>query len=686
MRVFILMMLTTVAFASNGSEVARLREAVNAYQAGQFDQCAKLARGLSESSLRNPDSALFVEAQCLFYARRYAVARERFRLLATNVPESPHAVLAAYRVADCDRELHDQQAALTHYQDAENLQPNTPDRRVDRAVGLMHRVDILIERDRQQASLRLLSKLHSDFPFLPLAFVPPDIGSVSLFTQTEAVSLAQALVDAGRRNEALLVLDRAPQPSTDRERYDQAYTKGRILFGMAGRYQEAQRLLFAARDYAPTPDQAEQAWFWGSRCFSRLGQDDLAIQSHRAMVDRYPQGDRAAAALFYAGWLEQNQGQCNRAWPLFEQLWQQYKHSRWAAEARWFHAWCSLRHQRWEEALAVLKLQLDHPDRRTAARARYWSAFADFSRGRLIEAETSWTSLSELYPLTWYALLARARLADKAPPVLAPPKASTMPILPNDPLLKKAKELVRAQLPAFAELVLRRGEKDFFAKHPNHWGRLALLEAYRGAYAFRHAWRAPFDKSGVLLRLPTAETRVLWDRAYPTYGRELVNRFGGRDTTVVLFLQSIMRTESGFDALALSPANARGLMQLIPSTATLVANELGLDPEKEDLFDPEFNVHAAAWYLDRLAKKFKGQWPLVAAAYNGGPPALMKWCNLFGQLPLDAFVESLPFAETREYVKTVIETLFRYAYLEGAQLPQLPLSIDPHFVEDDLTY
>ncbi len=686
MRICLFMVLSTLALASDSAEVARLREAVNAYRAGQFEQCAKFARGLSAGKLQNPDSALFIEAQCLFYARRYPVARERFRFLAAKFPGSPHAVLAAYRAADCDIELGDRQAAVTHYQDAEKLQPNLPDRRVDRAVGLMHRVEILIERDTEQASLRLLPKLRIGFPFLPLAFVLPDTQPDSLLNQDEAISLARALVAAGRRDEALSVLDRAPQASTDRERYERAYTLGRILFDMAGRYQEAQRFLFAARDYAPTPDQAEQAWFWGSRCFSRLGQDNQAIQSHRAMVARYPQGDTAAAALFYAGWLEQSQGQCDRAWPLFEQLWQQYQRSRWTIEARWFHAWCSLRHQRWEEALAVLKPQLDHPAPRIAARARYWSAYAASSRGQLLDAETLWRSLCELYPLTWYALLARVRLGDHAPALLPPPPAATAPVVLDDSLFHKANELVAAQLPAFAELVLRRGEKDFLAKHPRQRDRLALLDAYRATGFFHHALRALFDQSVVLLRLPNGETRVLWDRAYPAYERERLTRFAGRDPTAILFLQSIMRTESEFDALALSPANARGLMQLIPSTAFRVARELGLDPDKEDLFDPEYNIHIAAWYLDRLQKKFKGQWLIIAAAYNAGSPAVVKWFKLFGQLPLDAFVESLPFAETRDYVKTVTETFFRYAYLEGEPLPQLPLSIDLSFIEDDMNY
>jgi soluble lytic murein transglycosylase len=403
------------------------------------------------------------------------------------------------------------------------------------------------------------------------------------------------------------------------------------------------------------------------------------------MVARYPHGTKAAAALFYAGWLEQNQGRCQLAQPLFEQVWQQYKRSRWAAEARWFYAWCLLRDQRWEEAL----LRLTPPDKslpRASARALYWSAYAGFSLGRSNEAEASWKSLIELYPLTWYALLARLRLGDKAPPPLQPPPPARVTALPDDPLIQRAKELVAAQAPSFAGLVLHQGEKDFLSKHQNHLARLALFEAYRAASDFHRLWMAVGEEYGMLLRPPTAETRAVWNHAYPAYERELLTRFGGGDTTFILFLQAIMRSESGFDALALSFANARGLMQLIPATAERVAVELGLDPEREDLFDPEFNIHASAWYLDRLTKKFKGQWPLIAAAYNAGPPAVMKWCTLFGQLPLDAFVESIPFAETREYVKTVTETLFRYAYLEGAPLPQIMLSIDPKFIEDDMNY
>jgi tetratricopeptide (TPR) repeat protein len=232
MRTCLLMTLTFSALAADSTELVRLREAVNAYRAGKFEKCAKSARGLSAGKLLNPDSALFIEAQCLFYARRFTAARDRFAQLSKNFAASPHTVLAAYRVADCDWELRDKRSALTHYQEAEDLQPNPPDNRVDRAVGLMHQAELSIERGQRQAGLRLMNELRLRFPSHPLAVLLPQMQSGSALSLAEALPLARALLDAGRRDEALEVLDRAPQPSNDYQRYEMAFVTGNIRLAM----------------------------------------------------------------------------------------------------------------------------------------------------------------------------------------------------------------------------------------------------------------------------------------------------------------------------------------------------------------------------------------------------------------------------------------------------------------------
>ena len=148
-------------------------------------------------------------------------------------------------------------------------------------------------------------------------------------------------------------------------------------------------------------------------------------------------------------------------------------------------------------------------------------------------------------------------------------------------------------------------------------------------------------------------------------------RAAGVDPTL---LRAVMRRESGFRTDARSPAGAIGLLQIIPGTAARLAALLGLPaPLAERLEEPAVNVPLGAGYLSLLLERF-GE-PLVAiAAYNAGPAAVLRWGPRPGQaLPLDAWVESIPFRETRQYVRAVVENWAGARAASG----EPPLEIDP---------
>jgi soluble lytic murein transglycosylase-like protein len=128
---------------------------------------------------------------------------------------------------------------------------------------------------------------------------------------------------------------------------------------------------------------------------------------------------------------------------------------------------------------------------------------------------------------------------------------------------------------------------------------------------------------------------------------------------------SVIRTESAFDSEAISSSNARGLMQILPSTARrLAAIEGDPEPREEDLFDRDLNVRYGTAYLGELARVF-GNVPLALASYNGGPFNIKAYMEAVPGRPLDLFIETLPFSESSNYVKRVIESQARYeaAYL-----------------------
>ncbi|MEM7098272.1 MAG: transglycosylase SLT domain-containing protein [Pseudomonadota bacterium] len=133
-------------------------------------------------------------------------------------------------------------------------------------------------------------------------------------------------------------------------------------------------------------------------------------------------------------------------------------------------------------------------------------------------------------------------------------------------------------------------------------------------------------------------------------------------------LFAISRQESALQANARSTADARGLMQLLPSTAKLVARRAKRPvPTADDLYDPNTNITLGSYHLAWLGRRYQGQFPLVAAAYNAGEHRVDRWIKNRQDMPMDVWIETIPFRETRNYVKNVLA--FRHVYAQRLNAP-----------------
>jgi len=133
----------------------------------------------------------------------------------------------------------------------------------------------------------------------------------------------------------------------------------------------------------------------------------------------------------------------------------------------------------------------------------------------------------------------------------------------------------------------------------------------------------------------------------------------GLDTPLIL---SLIRQESAFKATARSSANARGLMQLLPATALETAASAKLTRAQAaaaNLYDPEINIRLGTVYFAAMLKQHV-RTELALAAYNAGGSRVARWRKEFGDEDMAGFVEQIPFAETRNYVKTVIGNAAHY--------------------------
>jgi len=162
-----------------------------------------------------------------------------------------------------------------------------------------------------------------------------------------------------------------------------------------------------------------------------------------------------------------------------------------------------------------------------------------------------------------------------------------------------------------------------------------------------------------ILNTPSLEKII-----YPYPKQAIIEKYAKLYGVDPLFVVSVIREESKFLSKSESHKGAKGLMQLMPSTAQSIAVSLGDKTyREEDLLNPEKNIQYGTWYLASLQKVFANNKTLVTAAYNGGRGHVQEWINN-GQIdPNNIRLQDIPFKETRDYVGRVLKSYEKYNQL-----------------------
>jgi soluble lytic murein transglycosylase len=210
-----------------------------------------------------------------------------------------------------------------------------------------------------------------------------------------------------------------------------------------------------------------------------------------------------------------------------------------------------------------------------------------------------------------------------------------------------------AQLPAVqrTEALLRIGEDGLANSEWLHAVQSGPPEQARALadYADHQQWHARL--------VQTTIAGELWDSLdwrFPQAYHDSFQHWGRLTGVDPYLLMAITRRESAYNPNALSPAGARGLMQLMPGTASQVSRELGIsDPGPYGVLDPELNIRLGSTYLRDKLQRYQGNRLAAAAAYNAGPGRVDQWLG-DGVEAFDLFVESIPYRETRDYVQAVL--------------------------------
>ncbi len=303
----------------------------------------------------------------------------------------------------------------------------------------------------------------------------------------------------------------------------------------------------------------------------------------------------------------------------------------------------------------------------TLSRAYYWLGRTKEAQGDLAGARTEYR-LGAAHVTAFYGQLSaeRAGLTRITLPVEPQPTS-------DDRVAFNARETVKA-----AKLLGDAGQRDLFRTFV-----LAIDDdfATAGQFAQLVDLARAYGDQDLAMRVARAagmKALPLTERGYP-----LRTAPAGGDLPEAAFTLAITRQESGFDPGVRSGAGARGLMQLMPATAAIVARKSGVSYSPSQLDDPDYNMRLGAAYLGQIAGQFGGSYVLAAAGYNAGPGRAAQWTTDCGdprQTTIDPaeFLECIPFTETRNYVMRVMENLEVYrARLAGGSAP-LTLTADLH--------
>jgi soluble lytic murein transglycosylase len=463
--------------------------------------------------------------------------------------------------------------------------------------------------------------------------------------ESELLLREGALSEANEQANAGLAM--APEPSV---RAELVWVTARALKPEPER---ARRAIFEYLQIAPRGPDAAPALEALGLIDWRDDQYDLARSAFNRLVANFPASELAPGAMLRVGKIFEEQHQLDSARAQYRRLAARYPGSDAAEEARFRIPWTLYVARSYRTAAAGFQSAgaraKDATDRDMC---EYWRARALGNAGDADDARAIFEKLAQSTDTNYYPELASRRVVAAKPDL--PAASAPDPEYGAAPAVTGVAEYHMARLQTLRTLGLKELEPEELKALEEHAGGTAQMRRFvLAGFASADAWydaivaATHMAKNGQMD--PAVAERVRYPRAYWDLFQPASTRLA-LDPYLVL---ALARQESLFNPRATSSSNARGLMQLIPSTAEKMASQNGIDPGAIRLYDPSVNVELGTAYLKNLFEMFGGDAFRAVAAYNAGEKAVSKWVAQFHGDD-DEWVEDIEYKETREYVKKVI--------------------------------
>ncbi|WP_377477438.1 MAG: transglycosylase SLT domain-containing protein [Microcoleus anatoxicus] len=470
----------------------------------------------------------------------------------------------------------------------------------------------------------------------------------------------------------------------------QDYGKGAIAYGKAPRtaknlYRQARGLWLDGKipeskiAYQELVNQFPDAEDTGLGLIrlSRLNEPKDAIVLLDRVISNFP--NHAAEALFDKSQLLDKLGSATSASDTRKLLLKQYNNSDKAAELRWTVAQQFAKagdlNSAWQWAR---ELTTHNPESELAPEAAFWVGKWAKQIGREQDAKTAFEYTILRYPESYFAWRSAVLLGwavgdfttvrDLSPNVVRPPQR--MEPTAGSPVLKELYQLGqdRDAWKLWQVEFTNRVEPTISEQFTDGLMRIGVGDNLEGLWmvgSLRNREEPEERKEYLALR----QQPNYWQALYPFPYLENIVQWSQERKINPLLVTSLIRQESRFMPKIKSAVGATGLMQVMPETATWVADKINL--KKYSLENVDDNIKLGTWYLGHTHDEYKNNSMLAVASYNAGPNAVADWLKRFSFSDPDAFAEKIPFPETKGYVKSVFENYWNYLRIYNPEVSKL---------------
>ncbi|MEZ2276850.1 MAG: transglycosylase SLT domain-containing protein [Microcoleus sp.] len=470
----------------------------------------------------------------------------------------------------------------------------------------------------------------------------------------------------------------------------QDYGKGAIAYGKAPRtaknlYRQARGLWLDGKipeskiAYQELVNQFPDAEDTGLGLIrlSRLNEPKDAIVLLDRVISNFP--NHAAEALFDKSQLLDKLGSATSASDTRKLLLKKYNNSDKAAELRWTVAQQFAKagdlNSAWQWAR---ELTTHNPESELAPEAAFWVGKWAKQIGREQDAKTAFEYTILRYPESYFAWRSAVVLGwpvgdfttvrDLSPNVVRPPQR--LEPTAGSPVLKELYQLGqdRDAWKLWQVEFTNRVEPTISEQFTDGLMRIGVGDNLDGLWmvgSLRNREQPEERKEYLALR----QQPNYWQALYPFPYLENIVKWSQERKINSLLVTSLIRQESRFMPKIKSAVGATGLMQVMPETATWVADKINL--KKYSLENVDDNIKLGTWYLGHTHDEYKNNSMLAVASYNAGPNAVADWLKRFSFSDPDAFAEKIPFPETKGYVKSVFENYWNYLRIYNPEVSKL---------------